>query len=392
MKSINHLNPMKHLKPGSAAHAEGGLIQSRGCDWRRLLWSFILGLAGMTAALAAQTVEVYNVSLRFKVSTATKADAVWQLDLTSGPATSPANGELALADGTNRFTHAGIILVSVPAVANWDAYHWSLNIPTGDADRNGIFDVWEEQAVVNARTEGEYLDGSQVAHPVQATWNKASGASSGLCVLEFPDLGLSFECVFENIHYSGAYDYSRSGGSLWGRFTASQHGATSATTLAGPLNLKIGSPDLLTWGEGQWQTETNAPFLFEGFNLDRTAPMEYSGFFIADDGDLSSARPDYQTWLLVLPNIPDANTNSIPDLIEGPETTTRPSLSISRVGDKLMLQVANAGGRVFDLENKSTMSSEEAWTKVATMTFATDLESTQIAFTPRANAFWRLKE
>lgn len=357
------------------------------------LWSLILGLAGMTAAItvamAAQPVEIYNLSLRFKASTTTKADAVWQLDLSSGASTSPANGELALADGTNRFTHAGLILVSVPAVANWDAYHWSLNIPTEDDDRNGIFDVWEELAVVNARTDGEYLDGSQMAHPVHATWNKAAGASSGLCVLEFPDLGLSFECVFENIHYSGTYDYARSGASLWGRFTASQHGATSATTLAGPLSLKIGSPDLLTWGEGQWQTEASAPFSFEGFNLDRTAPMEYSGFFVADDGDLSSALPDFQTWLLVLPNIADANTNGVPDLIEGPETARRPSLSITRLGDKLLLQVANGEGRVFDLETKSSASPEAAWTKVETLTLATDLETFPLA-TSGANALWRL--
>ncbi|MGZ8938887.1 MAG: hypothetical protein ACXW32_06720, partial [Limisphaerales bacterium] len=267
----------------------------------------------------------------------------------------------------------------------------SLNIPTADNDGNGIFDVLEQQQAASGQTSGAYTGSDGTIHSVRAIWNKAAGTNVGVCTIEFPDLGVTFEAVFENNHYSGTYDYSKTGSRLSGPLEANRNGAAQ-TTLTGDLNLRIVSPSLLAWGFGELQTDTSAPVAYEGSDLDRSAPFEYSAFFVTDDGDLTTAIPDYQIWLLVLPNIPDANNNGTPDLIEGGAAEDGPALALTLTGDALILTVTGGRGRTFDLETKSSVATTEAWTKVGTYTFTTDSETIPLVLSGVGNAFYRLKQ
>jgi hypothetical protein len=360
----------------------------------RGLWLLTLLLAsffGTNPARAAQQVEIYNLSLRFHSSTAAQAGHTWRLDLTSGSDEVPANGELALAEGSNEFTHSGFFFLFDPFSSRTDYYAINLSIPTDDLDGNGMFDVLEEGAVASVHTSGSYAGTDNIVHSIRATWNKAAGANAGVCTLEFPDVPLTFETDFENIHYSGAYDYAKTGSSLTGPIDARRNGAAQST-LTGPLNLQIVSSSLLAWGSGQLLTETGATLSYEGSDLDRTALREYSAFYVTADGDLTTPLPDYQTWLLVFPNIADADNNGTPDLIEGGNAESAPRLTLKANANALTLIVTGGQGRTFNLESKSTLSATDPWTKIATLTFATDSESVPVAFSSNAAAFWRLKQ
>lgn len=343
-------------------------------------------------ARGAQQAEIYSLSLRFHPATVAQGSTTWQLDLTSGAATSPANGELALAVGENNFTHSGFMFLSNSATGR-AFYPLSLNIPTDDLNRDGMFDVLEQGVVTSVPTTGYYIDEAQNTHVIRATWNKPAGAYSGSCDLELPDLGVTFKAVFENFHYSGTYSYSKAGSSLTGEVSTHRNGV-SASTLDGSLNLQIISESLLAWGIGQWRTEIGGIIEYEGSDLDRSALLEYSAFYVANDGDLTTAEPDYQTWLFVLPNIPDTNNNGIPDLIEGTDVAAEPRLTLTFNGTALTLTVTGGKGRTFDLETTTEVSGAAgaAWTKLSRHTFATDSETIPVEFSRSGNAFWRLRE
>src|SRR5687768_62110 len=115
----------------------GLLIRShalRGLWLRALLLASVFGIH---FTRAAQQVEIYGLSLRFHNSTAVQAGLTWRLDLTSGSQNVPANGELALADGANDYTHSGFFFLFNPVLSRTDYLPMSLNIPTADSDRNG---------------------------------------------------------------------------------------------------------------------------------------------------------------------------------------------------------------------------------------------------------------
>lgn len=354
-----------------------------GLSWKfaqlRLPAALIVCAFAISFGRAAQQVEIHNLSLRFTTSTSMDGSGRTRLDLTSGSRNTPANGELALAQGTNSFTHSGFMFLAEPSLARTNYYSISLNIPTDDRDGNGMLDVLEQQVVTSVHTVGTYTGDDLVSRAILATWNKEAGSHTGNCTVELPDLGLTFTAVFENIHYSGTFSPRKTGSNLVGPMHAYRNGVEKST-LSGSLNLQILNPELLGWGMGEWQTESGEVISYEGSDLDRAA-FEYAGYYV------TIATMEYQTWLLVLPNIPDANGNRIPDLIEDGVR-----LMLSMNGNIPTLKVTGGAGGTFDLETRSSLSATSAWSKVGTYTFATDSESIPLTVPDTGSTFWRLSQ
>src|ERR1051325_11401618 len=99
----------KNFRTPDSASLRSAVIHYR--EWSKawLLLALLVSGFGMNLGRAAQEIEIYSLSLRFHSSTTTTTGATWRLELTSLPENTPPNGELALAEGTNDFTHAGFI-------------------------------------------------------------------------------------------------------------------------------------------------------------------------------------------------------------------------------------------------------------------------------------------
>ena len=346
-----------------------------------------------TPSRSAETAQarMWCLSLHFQQGSDSFGDT---LDLSTISGTP--NGELAPYNGLQYVS--GFALDSSGFPIGGTLY---LNLPPSvDDNNNGWNDFFEVAQGVSASSSGVYttpLGGGTVT----ANWNRGAGAKDGTCVLTlvdnaFGDLG-QFQHSFELIEYTGPLTYTPGTNIVKGSVNLTKTGDPSSQ-LQGPVQfVKVPSDrfNVLNLQAGIWTNAQAQPLTFgtNQFLHDQTAwPTNYYGLMVFDDGDLTTAAPDYLTWVLSIDDANDANRNGIPDFSDDPWLSPRrqPQLSLFATSTNLQLTIAGDVGSTCLVQQARSLPAP-SWQALQTVTLtnAKQLISLPIPATPPA--FWRVQ-
>ncbi len=315
------------------------------------------------------------------------------LDISSVPGP-PFNGELFPYSGD---TYAGYFYLNTSSGPINGALYVNLP-PFADQDSNGFDDFFEFNLAAAGTTSGSFQTAIGNG-TLTAVWNRAAGSADGTCTmdLKYPGLGDlgQFPVTFEVLSYSGPLTYTPGTNIVSGKIELAQTGNT-ANLLGGSVecvksatnrfNMLFLQPGIWTNAAAQNLTYTN-----EVFERDARWPTNYYGYVDFEDGDPSTAAPDYYTWVLSIDDLNDANHNGIPDFSDDPTAAPpRPALSLALTATNLLLTVRGAVGQTNLLQENSSLTGAN-WQTVATVVLTNSPQVVPLDLPISQRRFWRLQ-
>jgi hypothetical protein len=360
-------------------------------------FSYLVIVASAFLQMPAQGAESANariwcLSLRFQEGTDSFGDT---LDLSSIGGTP--NGELLPYNGLtyvsafllNDFNYSGVtingtIFINLP--------------PVTDVNGNGFNDFFESALGVNATTVGSYTTvlGNGT---VTANWSRGAGSKDGSCGLHlvdnaFGDLGY-FTHTFELIEYTGPLLFTPGSNTVSGSVNLAKTGDPTSQ-LQGPIQfVKVSTNrfNQLILQPGGWTNATAQTLNYTNGLFQRDLPWttNYYGFVEFDDGDPSTAAPDYLTWILSIDDTNDANHNGIPDFSDDPQGISPPNaprLALALSLTNVLLSISGDVGHAHDIQQSLVLPATN-WQTVASVTLTNSPQTLLIPSPPGPAAFWR---
>jgi hypothetical protein len=336
--------------------------------------------------------RIWCLSLRFQEGTDSFGDT---LDLSSIGGTP--NGELLPYNGLTYVSAFSLDDSNLSGVmVNGTIF---INLPpVVDVNGNGFNDFFETALAVAATTTGSYTTvlGNGT---VTANWSRGAGSKDGTCGLHlvdnaFGDLGY-FTHNFELIEYSGPLLFTPSSNTVSGSVNLVKTG-DSTSQLQGPVQfVKVSTNrfNRLILQPGGWTNATAQVLTYTNGLFQRDLPWttNYYGFVQFDDGDPSTAAPDYLNWVLSIDDTNDANHNGIPDFSDDPQGVTpphAPNLSVTLSSTNVLISITGDIGHTHDIQQSFLLPATN-WQTVASVTLTKSPQTVPIPSPPGPAAFWR---
>jgi hypothetical protein len=362
--------------------------------------SFLLVVAPSLCAGETAGARLFCLSLRFQTAATKVFGETYTLDLSTDPSAAP-NGELAPLFLTNNFSHGSSFRLYDPIFAQDLFGDIAFDVPMAeDANGNGFSDFFEVSQSVASTTQGAFRTDVDEG-TVTATWSRGAGSNLGNCQLrlvgdEFGQLP-EFNHTFELLDYGGLLNYAPGSNDVSGTIQLIQS-PDSSNSFSGSIAFTKELTDRfneLILQAGSWTNQTGQTMSYTNwvFQRDLNAPTNYYGYVEFDDGDLSTAAPDFLTWILSIDDINDRNSNGIPDFSDDPvglPLASRPVLLLTRSNDHLLVSISGEIGQDYELEEISSLSLTN-WIKAVSMTLTNNPQVVELAIPNEAAKFWRVE-
>ena len=345
---------------------------------------------------SAQTAQGQMFCLSPRFSEGTSRSAEYKLNLTG--LNSGINGELFPVFGLS-YTHGSYIEVYDDFIG--DAYPGSMliNIPTTDANGNGLPDFFESSQAVSTITSGTYNINQLSSGAIQATWARAAGSTSGGCTLKFIQNQFFtfaiFDHSFDLIEYTGAVAYVTSPTNVNGTINFSQTG-TPDNILQGPVQFVKTATNRfneLTIQPGTWTNNfaQNLEFMEDVYTRSTSNPNLYAGYFDFVDWDPNTFDPDYYVWILAITDTHDTDRDGIPDFSDdaGNPLPRAPQLALSTTSSNLLLTIRGDVGRVHRVLEAASLTAP-TWTTNSSVTLTSDPQIIALPLAGSGMKFWRV--
>lgn len=267
-----------------------------------------------------------------------------------------------------------------------------LNLPTDDANANGIADFFEVSEAVAASSGGTYQIEWGTGQ-LTFDWSRAAGSRVGSMVLTMHDpiLGTMgpFTHTFELSRYTGQIAYTPGSNTVSGTITLVKDG-TPATWWSGPVTITK-SPtnrfNQLTLAAGTWTNQSSA-FGFGDTELTRDPayPTLYQGSIQAPGGGSQFLK-------LLITDSNDVNSNGIPDFSDDLAVVNpprRPTLALSLTKSNLLLRVSGDTGRT-NVIQQATTPSASTWTNALSLMITNDPQIIALPWPAANSRFWRVR-
>jgi hypothetical protein len=365
---------------------------------------FILGLGFILTtfqSIAGQIADInlYCLSIRFAQSRTTVGGFEYTMNLTAydTPAEFP-NGELfplfPLSPDAPT-SHAAYYILEDEL--GFNSFFGAMLLPVPeqiDQNNNLIPDFYEvEQGIGSVTTRGEFEDATGGGSgTVTAVWSRPAGESYGNCRLTLRSqvINITFNHTFELSHYSGTFDYTRTGNSIAASVRAGWKGDPITYFFAGDFQLTRPSRDIISLKPGTMKDGFDQVFTFLDTELIERVEKDYLGEFVLIDGDLSTSIEDFDYWILRITDPNDANRNGIPDLSD--DLVTRDlRLAISRANNTLSVSITGDIGQTVRLEQTDALGAAANWTLTQSVTLDQDPKVIEFPLPEAAVRFWRVR-
>jgi len=359
-------------------------------------WSLILAIfvapAGTLQAGSADA-RLYCTSLKF--ARGYDDNNEYYLELTTLPV--GVNGELVRNFGAT-YSHFSYLELTDDWYGVTDQGALAVNTPNADADGDGFPDYLEVAQAVNASTSGQYQFNGLGSGTIQASWARAAGERTGNCVLKFKPSAsytwITISCTFDVLEYSGDLTYSNSGGDISAILNLRQTGLPD-NLLGGPLDLVRSAANRfneLDFSATDWTNGFEQVLSIEEGALMRFSkwPTNYSGYIDFTDGEPNTVDEDYQTWILSVDDLADADHDGIPDLSDDATVVPpeRPAVAIQVAGGMVQFAVRGTVNHRHLLQ-EATAVDATTWTTVQTVTLASSPQTLTLPV-PEGPRFWRV--
>jgi hypothetical protein len=336
-------------------------------------------------------VNLHCLSVRFAPATAKLFSQVYELQVSAWDS-DPANGEVGLAPPEVPYTHGGYLRLLDPILLEAMYLPFVVDLPLlADANQNRIPDFFEVNRSLNTTTtSGGYENPLFGPSDLLATWSRAAGSKNGLCRLQLPDLGLTFDHAFEIIQFQGQLTYTNAGANLSGLVTLAQT-IKPENTLTGNIIAQLVDADHLLLGTNTLVNAQESAITFEPMEpLTRTG-TNYVAYVVADDGFAATGASGYYEWLLLITDAKDSNANGIPDFSDPASPPAKPPTLAIRLQDKsLLLTIQGEVGRAYEVENRVSLG-QGAWSSQAAVTLTNATQDVALALPSGLTTFWRVK-
>lgn len=359
---------------------------------------FLILLAGLSlfvssAAEATANLKLHCLSVMILPATADDPQfgLEYNLEITTGGGTDPANGEIMLAPEDVPYTHEGVFLLEDPTIFEKIPMPFFLDVPVSpDANDNGVPDFFEVESANSGRTTGIYQDWDGSIGDFSADWIRDADNPLGTVVLTFPEFGLTFRHTYVLFQYNGTYTHTRSGNQVIGTVSVAR-ADNPPDTLQGPWTLYINAANGLNWTNAVWQDPSSFAVELSGSGSMTKQGLVFSDIFFASDGYPATAQVDYDFWFVVLTS-PDTNGNSIPDLVEGEKPADPPQILAVKKDGQLELQITGTTGQAYTLQRVDALPAATAqWTTVQSVTLGANPTVVSLPL-GTGNAFFRLQQ
>lgn len=209
-----------------------------------------------------------------------------------------------------------------------------VSLPATDANGNGIPDVLDFEAAIDATVEGEVVaKGSDSADPISLHLQRSAGSDTGTYTLTgegAPVLTGSYSVL----HSEGTVEYQRTDAGALLNFDVSSATTNSRTVsrVADGNNVRIAAFRLRVGGI---RTVRVGPA-----DLDRNGSV-YQGDANLTDGLTETLVPDYRAWILQITDTNDRDANGVPDFSDmlPPYIKVQPIRKIVPLGSDVVLSV-----------------------------------------------------
>jgi hypothetical protein len=364
--------------------------------------TFVRSSAGAVLLLACLTVEaggpvpvrLSNESVRlYPGDCSCGFGLVWTIHFSTFYTEEPiyANGEFAPLPQPAAHSHWSYLVLEDPSMFASTTYA-EFNLPTADANANGIPDFFEVDQPVAASSSGTYATiWSPGFGQLNLQWTRGAGSRQGSCLLTMIDPILGemgpFTHTFELVEgYAGSLTYTPGSNSVTGTISLSRIGQDVLTGPVVLLKSETNRFNLLTFAGGNWTNQTDS-FAFGEAQLTREPgqPNLYQG-------TLQNPGGPYRSWKFFLVDTNDANANGIPDFSDDPITVSpprRPTLSLSNAQTHLRLSVSGEIGRTHRVEQAGTPNTN--WTTLHSFVLTNDPQTVTLPLPAASPTFWRVK-
>jgi hypothetical protein len=252
-----------------------------------------------------------------------------------------ANGEFRPRAGSPGVYEADYVSFASGQIADYGSV--TINLPTADADDNGLPDATQKEMPLTATVSGIVTsDAIPQAGALTGTIHRDAGHTAGTYLVKIN--GLTFSGVTAIPYVFGAVSYSRKALSmtLSITFTAPNGQSVPMTGIASYKVLDsetIQLPSFAIRGGGLSLVTMDA-------TLDRRG-TNYVGDLNFLDEDPSTPWKDYGQWVVEITDVNDANRNGVPDLSDslpvGPTILTPPASQTVQAGSGAVFRVVASG-------------------------------------------------
>jgi len=355
----------------------------------------ILTLFLLSTGVLATPVDVALISLSPQVDSAMSENGDYDLSITSLD-DGTMNGEIAPAASDLGFTRTGYFHLEDTIFGGVFDVPFLVDLPLlGDANGNGVDDFFDSAMEVPSQsTDGIYQDpvAPTRAQPFTATWQRDPNSNTGALRISLPQFGADFFMTFHLLEYRGVFEFTRTGTNLVGqtRFT---NVFEPTDTITGPLTLKIKDTNTLLYASGTWSGLGDFKYDFAPEdNLDLIG-LTYVSFLDFADGYSGTSEPDYQFWLLEVIS-KDANTNSIPDVVESGSVQPVPPTMQAGKGTggssgSIQVTISGVSGATYQLQGADSING--TWSDLSTVTLSGTSQTISIPISG-TKKFFRLKQ
>ena len=314
-----------------------------------------------------------------------------QLRVSSQGQSSSPNDELAWAPPNIPTTHWGTFFYTDGQTFESFTLPFIVNIPSSDANENGIHDLLEySQSVANLQTVGSYTDPFGDEGVFAARWTKAANSHSGSLRITFDFTNPNgFDHTFEILEYAAPFDFATTQGStINGPITLIRAG-NPEHKLAGNLALHVDN-GVVHLDTTSLTNEVDLQFTWDQAPALRRDGNEFWEFINVQDGWLYEPTPDFHDWMVVIKDTNDSDGDGTPDIIDAaPVAATAARLEIVKTAQGIQILIYGDIGRAYTLEEVTTLPATQ-WNNPTAVTLATSPHLVDLP-APSTPTFWRAR-
>ena len=343
-------------------------------------------------AAATANVRMYCLSIKFGHASAGGQNALYSLDLTG--IENGINGELFPYSDTQP-THASNLILTDDLFDEQSFGAIYLSISDTDNNGDGFPDMFDTSQPFSGTTTGTYNIPGVASGTVTAQWSRNADSSVGTCVLKLKNFG-DFYHSFTILEYKGPLTYTPGTNVVTGNVDLALTDMPGVE-LHGPMQFTKIPEDPhneLTLASGAWTNNAAETYSFLSYpypiTRDLSVLTNYYGGFEFDDGDLTTAEPDYYFWGLSIDDVNDADADGVPDFSDEPHQVPRaPALSLSRDSGNFLLKISADVGQLCELQEASSVDAI-SWPTILSVTLTNDPQTISLPLSATGAKFWRV--